>query len=63
MFLLHITEDYMKNIKNVILVAFLFVFMSCAFAAYTPKDVVNAVNNGEWHKAEVIILDVRASRP
>lgn len=63
MFLLHITEDYMKNIKNVILVAFLFVFMSCAFAAYTPKDVVNAVNNGEWQKAEVMIKEVTASRP
>jgi tetratricopeptide (TPR) repeat protein len=63
MFLLHITEDYMKNIKNVILGAFLFVFMSCAFAAYTPKDVVNAVNNGEWQKAEVMIKEVTASRP
>lgn len=53
----------MKNIKNVILGAFLFVFMSCAFAAYTPKDVVNAVNNGEWQKAEVMIKEVTASRP
>lgn len=53
----------MKNFKSVVLGAFLFIFMSCAFAAYTPKDVVNAVNNGEWQKAEVMIKEVTASRP
>lgn len=53
----------MKILKSFIFSTLFFIFMSSAIAAYTPKDVVNAVNNGEWQKAEVMIKEVTTTRP
>lgn len=54
----------MQNIlKQVMFATALFMTTTLAFAAYSPKDVANAINQGNYSQAETMIKEVTSSQP
>lgn len=52
-----------KLIKQIMTAMVFSLMTTLAFAAYTPKDVISAINGGDYVRAETMIKEVTAAQP